>query len=78
MLASTQTTYEATYDLKLTDNEIFVKNRSLKRCKFLRIFAKLQWSITQSLFNEMLCNFYTAKTLNQITIPAILVNFDSL
>ena len=36
------TTYEATYDLKLTDNEIFAKNRSTKRCNFLRIFAEVQ------------------------------------
>ena len=42
------TTYEATYDLKLTDNEIFAKNRSTKRYNFLRIFAEVQWSITQS------------------------------
>ena len=43
------TTFEATYDLKLTDNEIFAKNRSTKKCNFLRIFAEVQWSITQSL-----------------------------
>ena len=53
------TTYEATYDLKSTGSEIFAKNRSTKRCKFLRIFAELQWSITHSMFNESLKNIYT-------------------
>ena len=47
-------------------------------CKFLLVFAKLQRSITQSLFREMLYNFYTASICNQRTIRAILVTFDCL
>ena len=43
------TTYEATYDLKWSDNEIFAKNLSTKIAIFLPIFAEVQWSITLSL-----------------------------
>ena len=62
---------------KLTDNEIFHKNRSAKRCKFIRIIAEIQQSITQSLLKNMPQNFYTNFISIRSTFPAILVTFHS-
>ena len=53
------TTYKATYGLNQTYNEIFAKIRLRKRCKFSRIFAELQWSITHNVYEELRSNFYT-------------------